>query len=619
MSTFSSEQDTRLAELLDRLVRRAATGQAVDIEAVAGEHPDIAQELRSLWATMQFTSGFLTLSALKSGTRLAKSSPADANDGGAVHQNPVAAGLPRRFGDYELIEELGRGGMGVVYRARQPALNRIVALKLILRGELASAEDRDRFRAEATSAAQLTHPNVVPVYEVGEAEGQPFFSMQFVEGETLAQRVAVGPLEPKEAAELLVPVCRAIAAAHRWGVLHRDLKPSNILIDAADRPFVTDFGLAKRISPTSMATQGSQERSLRSITQSGAVLGTPGYMAPEQAAGDRGQVGPATDVYSLGAVLYAMLTGRAPFQAASPIDAVLMVLEQDPPPPRLLNPQVDSDLEMIALKALQKPTDLRYSTADELADDLECFLRNEPVSARSSHFSQVLSRAFRPTHHAAVLESWGRLWMLHSVVVLLLCLVTNWMQLRAESEATRVQSGAALSAGSVKSKDGETPESLHSTLATPNTPRWPYLMLWTVGLGAWARIFWELRRRAGPVTFVERQIAHVWAASIACSTGLFIVEWLMGLPALTLSPVLALIAGAVFVAKAGILSGEFYIHATLMFLTAIPMSLYPRYSVTMFGLMSFMIFFWPGWKFDRMRRCKPTSSRHREPSLDLAS
>jgi len=487
-----------------------------------------------------------------------------------------AAGL-RRIGDYELEEELGRGGMGVVYRARQRSLGRTAALKLILRGELASNEDRARFLAEARAAAQLAHPHIVPVYEVGEHDGQPYFSMQFIGGETLAQRLVHGPLPPQTAAALLAPVCRAIAAAHAQGILHRDLKPSNILIDADSRPYVTDFGLAKRIAPALESTRsidrlergrgtGGERPSASALTLSGAILGTPGYMAPEQAAGDRGQVGPATDVYALGAILYAMLTGRPPFQAATPIDTVLLTLEQDPPAPRLVHPQADPDLELVALKALQKPLDLRYESATALAEDLERYLRNEPVAARSSKFSQVLSRAFRPTHHVAVLENWGLLWMLHAAVMLTLCLVTNALQ-----------------------RGG-------------NEQRWPYVLLWTVGLGAWAATFWELRRRAGPVTFVERQIAHIWAASMACSSGLFLVEWLLGLPPLKLSPVLPLIAGGVFIGKAGILSGEFYLPAIVLFLTCVPMSLAPTYAITLFGLVGGAAFFLPGWKFHRQRR-----------------
>lgn len=546
-------------QLLDLLEQLQQAGGASDVERLAAAHPQHARELRSLWATMQLADDVVALSGLEA-IREDIESPAA--------QSAAADGTPggRSWGDYELLDELGRGGMGVVYRARQRSLDRTVALKVILRGELASAEDRARFLAEASAAAQLSHPHVVPVYEVGEQEGQPYFSMQFVPGRTLADRLAQGPLPAREAAEILLPVCRAIAAAHVRGILHRDLKPSNVLLDEEGRPFVTDFGLAKRMATPLDRTEASLEPRPAARTLTGAVLGTPGYMAPEQAAGDRGRVGPASDVYALGAILYAMLTGRAPFQAATPIDTVLMVLEQDPPAPRLLNPQADPDLELIALKALQKPIDLRYGAAGELADDLERFLKQEPIAARSSQFTQILSRAFRPTHHVAVLENWGLLWMWHGVVLLLLCLVTNALQLGG------------------------------------TTNRLVYVLLWTLGLGTWAAAFWELRHRGGPVTFVERQIAHIWAASMACSTGLFAVEWLLGLPPLTLSPVLALIAGAVFVGKAGVLSGEFYIPAAILFATSIPMSLAPRFAITLFGIVGGGAFFLPGWKFHRLRR-----------------
>jgi serine/threonine-protein kinase len=438
---------------------------------------------------------------------------------------------------------------------------------MILRGDLASVGDVDRFRAEAEAAARLNHPHIVSVYEVGEQNGQPYFSMKYVEGTTLAKRLADGPLPSQEAAEMLIPVCRAIAEAHRHGLLHRDLKPANILIDSEGWSYVSDFGLAKRIL-TESSTQ--KDASLAGLTQSGAILGTPGYMAPEQAAGRRGKVSIATDIYSLGALLYAMLTGRAPFQAASPVDTVFMVLEQDPLPPRLLNRKADPNLEMIALKCLQKPAALRYPNADALADDLQAYLNNEPISARSSRFSQVISRTFRETHHAAVLENWGLLWMWHSLVLLMLCLVTNWFQWENV------------------------------------TSRWPYMGMWIVGLGVWAAIFWNLRNRSGPVTFVERQIAHVWAGSMIASSLLYGVEWLLDLPVLMLSPVLALISGSVFLVKAGILTGVFYIQAGLLFLTGIAMALLPAAGLpevgsSLFGVVSAGCFFFPGLKYYRQR------------------
>ncbi len=551
----SSDTDTILAEALDQLLVQSRGGKHADLEGTIRKHPALEQELRELWATMMFAEDFASFSgdldALTTAGR-------DASTG-------EAAPAPRDFGDYELVDEIGRGGMGVVYRARQKSLNRTVALKMILRGDLASAADLARFRAEAESAAKVLHPNIVPVYEVGDVAGRPYFSMKLIEGTTLARRLADGPLPSQLAAEMLVPVCRAIADAHRQGVLHRDLKPSNILIDREGRTFVTDFGLAKRIN-----TADGDASFSGSLTQSGAIIGTPGYMAPEQAAGQRGEVSPATDVYSLGAILYAMLTGRPPFQAPSALDTVMMVLEQDPLPLRMLNPKAHPDLEMIALKCLQKPADLRYADADALADDLQAFLANEPIAARSSQFTQIITRAFRETHHAAVLENWGLLWMWHSLVVLTLCIITNMMH------------------------------------ANGVTSRIPYVGLWGFGVGAWATIFWELRRRAGPITFVERQIAHVWAGSTISSTLLFALEWMHDLPALTLSPVLALIAGSVFLVKAGILSGKFYIQAVALYATAFVMAALhtvPQWDcgLTLFGVALGLSFFLPGWKYWKQR------------------
>jgi eukaryotic-like serine/threonine-protein kinase len=581
-SIAGSTRDQRLAIILSRLADAAAAGEPVDVEACARSEPDLAAELRELWGAM-----FVADAAASVGRhdddpdRTAPRSPwdqptGDIEAGGpADGQSPaIAAGssesstaerggssrdrLPRRFGDYELLAELGRGGMGVVYKARQTSLGRTVALKMILRGELASPADVARFQAEAQAVARLEHPHIVPVYEVGDLEGQPYFTMKYVSGTTLARRLAAGPLPARESAALLAPVCEAIHFAHGRGVLHRDLKPSNILIDRDSRPLVTDFGLAKRIESDA------------GLTQTGAIIGTPCHMAPEQAAGRRGQVGPASDVYSLGTILYQMLTGRPPFQAASPVDTVLLVLEQEPLPPRLLNPRADRDLEMIALKCLQKPPELRYATAAGLAQDLRAFLADEPIAARSGLFSQVLGRWFRETHHATVLENWGLLWMWHSLALLILSLATNWLQLRNE------------------------------------TSPWPYFGLWVAGLGGWAAIFWALRRRAGPVTFVERQIAHLWAGSMLSIVGLFWVEMALGLPVLRLSPILALTSSMVFLAKAGILTGEFYIQAVALFITAIAMALLERagirLGITLFGVVSGLCFFLPGLKYYRQRR-----------------
>jgi serine/threonine-protein kinase len=543
--------DEELARLLEELTARARRGEAVDIDEESSRRPDLAAELRQLWGAVMLADA---LGSHLSQASAERTQPSDA----AEHPSWTSLPLPHQLGDYELLEEIGRGGMGVVYRAVQLSLSREVAVKMVLRGQLASPADLVRFRAEAEAAARLDHPGIVPVYEVGEIDGRPFFSMKYVAGHTLAQELAEGPMPPREAARLLCDVCRAIHYAHQQGVLHRDLKPSNILIDDDGRPHVSDFGLAKQAADAG------------SLTKTGAVLGTPAYMAPEQAAGNRGQVGPASDVYSLGIILYHMLTGRPPFQAASPVDTLLLVLEQDPPPPRLLNPKADRDLEMIALHCLQKPPELRYPTAAALADDLQAWLNDESIAARSGRFGQVISRWFRETHHAILLENWGLLWMWHSLVLFTVSLATNvmyWLGFTEQSD------------------------------------RWYYAALWSAALWTWAAVFWALRRRMGPVTFVERQIAHVWAGSMVCITLLFPLEYWLGMPVLRLSPVLGLVSGMVFMVKAGILSGQFYIQALALFGAAGLMAWQTDYAHLIFGTVSAACFFFPGLKYylQRMR------------------
>ncbi|MCZ7635472.1 MAG: serine/threonine-protein kinase [Verrucomicrobia bacterium] len=275
-----------------------------------------------------------------------------------------------RFGDYRLEGEIGRGGMGIIYRAHQLSLNRDVALKMILAGPLNSSDFARRLRVEAEAAARLDHPHIVPIYEVGEHEGQPFYAMRLVEGLNLAQALKAGPFEPRAAATLLVTVAQAVQHAHERGVLHRDLKPSNILLDAAGQPHVSDFGLAKFVHQDS------------SLTLSHTALGTPSYMAPEQAAGGSKTVTTAADVYSLGAILYELLTGHPLFRAETPLEAIRNILEREPERPSRVNPRVPRDLEIICLKCLQKEPGRRYGSAGALAEDLARWLESRPIRAR---------------------------------------------------------------------------------------------------------------------------------------------------------------------------------------------------------------------------------------------
>jgi serine/threonine-protein kinase len=314
---------------------------------------------------------------------------------GSFLKTPVGLVLPQlplhgtgehHFGDYELLEEIARGGMGVVYKARQVSLNRVVAIKMILSGQFASEDEVNRFRSEAQAAASLNHRNIVAIYEVGEHSGHHYYSMPFLEGQNLAQLVESGQWRPgdgTEAARLVAKIARAVQCAHDAGIVHRDLKPGNVLLGPDGEPRVTDFGLAKRV------------RGKAQLTLTGHWMGTPSFMAPEQARGRSGQCSRATDIYSLGAVLYYLLTGRPPFVADSALDALLLVLEGEAVLPRRINPLVSGPLEHICLRCLEKRPEDRYASAGELATDLERFLKGDSLTVHP----QAIGRRF---------EAWGR-------------------------------------------------------------------------------------------------------------------------------------------------------------------------------------------------------------------
>jgi WD40 repeat protein/tRNA A-37 threonylcarbamoyl transferase component Bud32 len=355
-----------LEEVLEDYMRRHDRGEAVDRDRFLAQHPELADELRSYFAG----SDEVERLHRRPGRETPMLSPSCGLP--ALGESRPGSSEARRIGEYELLEQIGYGGMGVIYKARQLRLERLVALKMIRSDRLASPVDILRFRSEAEAVACLDHPNIAPIYEIGEHEGEHYFSMKLIEGGSLAQHLPRLSADVPSGVNLLIIVARAVHYAHQRGLLHRDLKPANILLDAENRPYITDFGLAKRLSPQPVEA---------SLTQQGLIVGTPSYMAPEQAS-NQVAVSTAADVYSLGAILYELLTGRPPFRGSTPLDTLVQVREQEPVAPRRFNKRLDRDLETICLKCLHKETHERYPSAAALADDLERWLRGEPLRAR---------------------------------------------------------------------------------------------------------------------------------------------------------------------------------------------------------------------------------------------
>lgn len=423
MTPETDDIDAELAELLDQYLAALQAGDLPRCHALLDQHPKLREfaEAFELLDRMSPDIGFVStlLDALAAEPHQATGTPESEADSAqmqtlvldpsvveashaiqsAEHRAPL-----RNFGRFELLEELGRGGMGVVYRARQMDLDRVVAVKMILVNRLASEADIRRFYQEAKAAGRLSHPHIVGIHEVGEVLGQHYFSMDCVDGPSLADLLAQGPaaqndshvdlrqsslsfdptdsrqklagrdslLTFEQVARVLRDIARAVGYLHSHGIVHRDLKPSNILLSPSGQPFLTDFGLAKCQMP-----DGEQ-------TGSGAIIGTPLYMSPEQAAGKNSIVGPASDLYSLGAILYQSLTGSVPHRGSTPMRTIVQVIETEPELPRSLNNKAPRELEAICLKCLEKDPEARYASAEEFADDLERYLRGEPVLARSS-------------------------------------------------------------------------------------------------------------------------------------------------------------------------------------------------------------------------------------------
>jgi serine/threonine protein kinase len=361
-----ADPEAALDLIFNEFLLRERLGEAPDAAEYRRRFPEFAEPLQAQISLHRALAGAPTLPP--------------AGPGGGLGRPSVPG--------YEVLEELGRGGMGVVYRARQVALNRLVALKMILAGQLASPADVQRFRTEAEAVASLDHPHIVPIYEVGAQDGRHYFSMKLIEGASLSEHLPRLAGDSRAAVQLLAAVARATHHAHQRGIIHRDLKPANILVDARGEPHVTDFGLARRV-------EGGG-----GLTQTGAIVGTPSYMAPEQARGQKG-LSTAVDVYSLGAILYELLTGRPPFRAATPLDTLLHVLEREPEPPRAVNPHVDRDLELICLKCLAKGPQQRYGSAEALAADLEHWLAGEPLAVRPPSLVSLLRFWLRQNFGAA--------------------------------------------------------------------------------------------------------------------------------------------------------------------------------------------------------------------------
>lgn len=369
-ATAESALDTAMALCL------GSVGDREDVVRWLQEHPELAAHLAEDLAANKEVGQWMA--------PLRVDAPSDGDQtmtySGSQPIDDVSR--PLDFGDFELIGELGRGGMGIVYKARQKSLDRLVALKTTLSSRSSSALDVARFRFEAEAAGRLDHPNIVPIYGAGEHGGMPFFSMKYVSGGTLAEHRDKVRTEVRQAAALMAKVARAVHYAHQRGILHRDLKPGNILLDLQSEPMVADFGLAKTVD----AQEG--------LSASGAIVGTARYMAPEQASGERGLT-TAADVYSLGAILYELLTGRPPFNADTVYETLRQVIEQSPPAPQTLNPAAPPDLEAICLKCLEKKSEDRYASAAVLADDLERFSRGESVSVRQGGMASQIARAIR--------------------------------------------------------------------------------------------------------------------------------------------------------------------------------------------------------------------------------
>lgn len=539
-----------LEDLLAEYLERAEHGESNYVESLIARNPQLRneilafvvmdQQLRERSGPVAGHHAMIILSDL----------PEARSDSSVL----TSADVSPTAGDYELLEEIDRGGMGVVFRARHRTLRRTAAIKMLLAGSFASKDAQQRFRREADAAARLNHPGIVAVYDVGEIDrvgelkGRTWIAMALVEGQDLSRRIEQDLFSSSEAARIGIRIADAVHYAHGKGVIHRDLKPANILLDRDGLPHVSDFGLSRCLDDNETR-----------LTADGQIFGTPGYMSPEQAAGRNDEVGPGSDVYSIGAILYCMLTGRPPFRANSTVVTLQQVLHDVPAPPRLLNPAVHPDLESIVLKCLEKNPQDRYAAASQLRDDLERFSRGETVSATSINLVGYIGRVIARSRNTEFLQGWSQALYLIGAVVLVAHLILQFASLTA-TQSTVLNTG----------KYG--------------------LLLVVVS-----------RARGGilaPQNPVERTIWSLWIGYILTYVAAEIMVR-VGSSGLTVYPLMSLVSSVILMVLGGQLWGGCYVLSGLFLLAAIVLTAVPQLAAIIFGGLWASVYFLLGCRYHR--------------------
>lgn len=580
-----AERETLLDELLALCLDAERLGVPIDRAALLQNHPGIAAELDEFLAGNEQLKRLVQPLRQHGEETAPRRGERQPDDSSRSESQVTAADGCLRLGKYRLLRELGRGGMGVVYEAWQEGVNRPVAVKVISSGPFASREELQRFRTEAEAAANLSHPGLVPIFEVDVCDGRPFYSMELVAGRSLADLAADESLSYDKAAALVAAIADAVNYAHQHGVVHRDLKPANVLVDATGRPRVTDFGLAKRLEPGQSrdhqgAHQGVEEtvtsgeplpggRGPEALTKTGAVLGTPAYMAPEQAAGRR-TIGPAADIYGLGAILYHLLTRRPPFRGASAIDTLQLVIDGRLEPVRQIRPDVPRDLAVIAETCLQREPEDRYRRASDLAADLRRYLAGEPIQAGRVSVWGRLTRVVGQSRHLSHFRHWGRVIVWFGFIVFLAHLAMHLIE-RAGFSGWWV-------------------------FLPPRLTMFALLI---------AVLRWSRRGSLLPRDAVERLVWVVWTAYLLafCAAGL--VAFVSGEPHVTVYPYAAVLAGMAFFTLGCHVWGACYLVGLAFFLAAPLLQTVPDFAVLGFGLLWGLSLAALGLRYERLNRTLP--------------